>query len=156
MLKKLIILVVVLLVIGAGALYYAASNAGNLITKYKPELEKIASDTIGTKIALGKIDVSIFPTTGLKVNEFQLGGDQGLKLNDLNLKLSLAELLTGSLSVLELSLDQPQIQLKKTAQGIEIIGLALPKSEAPAAIKSNQQKAANPAASVPLPIKSPG
>ena len=124
--KKIIISVVILLVLVVTVLGYAALNANSLIAKYKPELEKIASQSLGTKVTLGELDVSVFPRTVLKVKGFSLGkkeNAESLSFNSLDLSLRLLPLLGGNLDITKLTLDSPSIVIIKNAAGIRIPGL---------------------------------
>ena len=45
--KKLLIVLITLFVLIGGVLLFAASRAGAILESYKPELEKMASESLG-------------------------------------------------------------------------------------------------------------
>lgn len=94
--KKILILLVVIILIAGAGLAYAAMNLNSLIEKFRPDLEKIASQTLGMPVNIGNLEASVFPETKILVKEFKLGGgdkSQAFKLNNLALSVKLSALL---------------------------------------------------------------
>src|SRR5262245_3718297 len=115
--KKLLIgLGIVALLIG-GVMVYAASNANRLVNQYKPDIERVASNTLGSKVTLGALDVNVFPSVNAKVDQLQIspksGVGDGLTLKNLTLKFDLLPLLGGNLSIRKLTLDSPELVFLK-------------------------------------------
>ena len=155
--KKLLIALAIVLVLVIGVLGYAAINANSLIARFKPDLEKIASETLGSKVSLGTLSVSVFPETRVVVDEFKVlpkgGVGEGLTLKNLTMKVGLMPLLGGKLDVTRLSLDSPSITMIKDADGTYLAGLPKPSANADArasqrpegdAQKAPAAKAGNP------------
>lgn len=125
--KKIIIgIVFLLIVVVIGVFAYVAINADSLIAKYKPDLESIASKSVGSKVELGDISVSVFPSVKATVSEFRLTEgrkDESFSLKNLNLNLSLTDLLFGTVRVKNLSIDEPTLLLLKDGKKIRVAGL---------------------------------
>lgn len=126
--KKLFIVLVILLIIVGAVFTYAAMNANSLIAKYKPDLEKVASDAVGSPVTLGVLTTTVFPTASIKIGEFKVGSKPGdsFTLNNLVLKIKLLALLSGALDIETLSIDGPTITVIKDISGITIAGLPKP------------------------------
>ncbi|MCH7959948.1 MAG: AsmA family protein [Candidatus Hydrogenedentes bacterium] len=131
--KKILIAFAVLMVCVGGVLAYAAFNANALIESYKPEMEQIASDLVGSPVSLGAIKVSIFPRAKLLVDDVRVGGtdpsSEGLSLGSLSLRIKLLPLLKRTLTITALILTDPSITAIYDEEGIHIAGL--PKSVSP-------------------------
>lgn len=138
--KKILIAVAVLIFLAAAGLFsYALYNANSLITAYRPELEKAVSQSLGATVSLGEINTSVFPDTGFNIRNLQISSDDPnpLKLDNIEVKISLLPLLSGRLEVVKLSLIKPAITLLRSRQGISVQGL--PKK--PAASSEKQDNA---------------
>lgn len=147
--KKALIVIAVLVLLLIGGLVYLASNANSLIAQYKPDLERIASDALGSQVSLGKLEASVFPSAKVHVDEFRIASDaqskDGLTLKNLILHIRLLPLLSGKLSIVKLGLDSPSLTFIKDSSGVSIEGL--PKKPKDAAAPSQPAPAAEPAAS---------
>lgn len=129
--KKLLILLLIIILVVGGLLAYAALNLNSLIARFKPDLEKIASQTLDRPVSMGNLEASVFPETKIVVKEFTLGGGatQAFKLNNLTLSVNLKPLiLSQKLEITKLAIDAPDITVSKTPDGMEISGL--PKKKA--------------------------
>ena len=128
--KKIIIACVVLMGCVGIVLGYAAFNANALIESYKPELERIASDALGSPVSFGAIKVSIFPRARLLVDDVRVGGgdpsSEGLSLGGLSLRIKLLPLLKRTLTITALILTDPSITAIYDEDGIHIAGLPEP------------------------------
>ncbi len=126
--KKLLILLfllvfLVILVVGGG-LAYAVMNANAIAKQYKPELEKLASDALGSTVTFGDISAKVFPTARLVISDAQLESDgEKLTLSSLSLNVALMPLLQRDLQVKELVLDTPKITIYLEKDGFYIAGL---------------------------------
>ncbi|MDZ4786995.1 MAG: AsmA-like C-terminal region-containing protein [bacterium] len=125
--KKIILFGLGFIVLAFIAIFgYAAINANSLIATYKPELEKMASKAMGTKLALGEIGVSFFPSLKIHIQEISLAekpNAEDFQLKNLDLNLSLKDLLFGKLTLTTLSIDQPIVTLLKVGDKYKIAGL---------------------------------
>ncbi len=143
--KKILIVFIALILIFGAALTYAAMNLNSLISKFKPDLEKIASQTLGMPVNIGNLEASVFPDTKILVKEFKLGGaekSQAFKLNNLALSVKLSSLiLSQKLEITKLTIDSPEITVTKTLEGMEISGL--PKAGAKTAPAKKENSAQN-------------
>ncbi len=126
--KKLLIIgfLLVFLLIAAvgGGLAYAVMNANAIAKQYKPELEKLASDSLGSKVTFGDISAKVFPTARLAISNSKLeSGGESLTLEHLSLNVALMPLLQKDLQVKELVLDTPKITIYLEKDGFYIAGL---------------------------------
>jgi len=147
--KKLAILLIAILIIVGGVLGYAVYNAGALAQRFKPELEKLATASLGSPVTIASIDASVLPSTHLNIMGFKIGqGAESLTLDNLELQVRLAALLSGGLDIKKLTLNSPTVTLIKDANGVRIQGM--PKKT------SNTADLANKTSAAPQPAKSPG
>jgi hypothetical protein len=158
--KKLAIFLALCITIVVGAFIYAAVNANTLAQKFKPDLERIASEALHAPLTLGTLEASVFPDARIQVREFSLGSgtpQETLSLRDLTIHVKLVPLIFGSLEIEEISLYRPNLVLEKSADGITIVGLPkTPKSKTTVtqnerSITSNQTASAPP--QVPSALK---
>ncbi len=128
--KKLVIVVAAGMIIVVGVLGYAAYNANSLIARYRPELEKVASNALGRHVSLGDLTVSVFPSTVIQVGELKITekpeSTEAFSLKDLLLRVDLLPLLSGQLVINQLEIIEPQITVVKDTGGIRIEGLPGP------------------------------
>lgn len=119
------IILVVFLLVGA-LLGLALYRANDIVAKFTPELEKMASEMLGTSVKLGEIDVQIFSGPKLKIERIALGEkDDTLRVESVSLATDFMELLSGKLLVTELELVKPEISIFKTPDGVKISGMPL-------------------------------
>ena len=127
MLKKLLIISVVLLLLGAGALGLALLNINSLVALYKPELERIASEALGTTVELGELNTSIFPQAKIEARAIKIRANEkskhSLSVGGMTLELQLRPLFSKELKVDTLRIQSPVVTIVKDAGGIEISGL---------------------------------
>ncbi len=126
--KKLVIavilLVVLIVVVVGGGLAYAVTNANAIAKQYKPELEKMAGEALGSQVTFGEISASVFPTAKLVVDDTRVESDgQAMTLENLTLRVALMPLLDRTLQVQELVLDTPKITIYLEKDGFYIAGL---------------------------------
>jgi len=124
--KKLLLILVAILVLVVGVFGYLAVNANSIIAKYKPEIEQKISVSLGSKVSLGDLSVSIFPSVKVGVNELTVAeakaGDK-FSLKNITANVGLLDLLSGKVNVKSLSIDKPSITLLKSGDKITIAGL---------------------------------
>jgi hypothetical protein len=123
LLFRLVILVVVLL---AGAVAWLAFNANSLVAKHRGDIETALSETLKTKVSFESITASVFPKTSLNLQRLDIGG--GVKLDGVALRISPLALLTGTIKINELSIDDPAVTLEQTRSGFVVEGLPAPAS----------------------------
>ena len=125
--KKIIIALGALVVVVASAIAVAISNANSLVQKFRPELEKVASQAVGNSVKLGNLNVSILPSAKINVSEVVVGSStdrqKAFTLHNLQLSISLIPLLSKTLDIVELTIDRPSISAVKDRNGITIAGL---------------------------------
>lgn len=135
--KKLLIAVVVLVLVVAGVLVFAVMNANSIAQRYKPDLEKMASDALGSTVTFGSISASVFPTAKLVVENTTVESEgETMTLDNLSLRVALIPLLSRNLQVQELVLQSPKVTVYLEKDGVYIAGLprekpAAEESEAP-------------------------
>lgn len=152
--KKALIVIAVLLVLAASVFTYLAWNANSLIAKYKPDLERVASNALGSSVTLGNLEASVFPSARVRVDEFRVARDaqakDGLTLKNLILNVRLLPLLSGKLDIVKLGLDSPSLTFVKDKDGISIEGL--PKKTAAASAPATAPAASDPKAAAVGPV----
>lgn len=124
--KKLILVFLILLIAIAGLLGYLAYNANNLLAKFTPQIEELASSTISAPVRLSELSVSVIPTPKIKIGNATVGGGSdgaGLSLKNLSLALNPWSLLKGKLEVSELLISGPQIATHRRNSVFYIEGL---------------------------------
>lgn len=121
-----VILIVLVLVIG-GLAFYVNANLNDLIEQYKPDLERMASDAVGSTVTFGEITAQVFPQASMVVQEVRVvheaHPDDALTLNNLSLQLQLMPLLRKDLVIETLALEDPNLTLILDQQGIFLAGL---------------------------------
>lgn len=127
LLFRLVILVVVLI---AGAVAWLAFNANSLVAKHRGDIETALSETLKTKVSFESITASVFPKTALNLQRLDIGG--GVKLDGVALRVSPLALLTGTIKINELSIDDPAVTLEQTKSGFVVKGLPAPGEAKPA------------------------
>ena len=125
--KKLVYVAIVLLVLCAGVLGLALYNANALAKRYKPTLQKMASDALGSDVSLGPIGISLIPDLELAVDGVTITSKEDpsekLELEKLGFQMKLLPLLRGRLDVTALSLDNPHVAAFIEEEGLRIAGL---------------------------------
>ena len=128
MMKKLIIFFLLLVLVGVGALAFAVSRAGSIVAKYKPELEQMASESLGSTVTLGELSVSIFPTAQVRIDSATVSDPERpeakISIERVSLDLDLIPLLTGTISISTLEVLGPKIVVLREEDGIFVEGLA--------------------------------
>lgn len=131
MLKKIGIVLIAIVLIFLGLSAYIVLNSNQLIARYKPQLEALATEAIGGRVTFATASLQVFPRTQIRMSGFDLREDTGenLALEELIFKADFLGLLSGRLNVKEISLKGPQLILIETDQGIRLAGLSHQKVE---------------------------
>jgi len=94
------------------------------VQKYKPQVEKMASEAIGRPLILGgEIKLSLFPWVGVSLADVQLGNPPGftsknmLTVKSFEVSVKLLPLLRKDIQVKKLLLDGANLSLKKLQDG---------------------------------------
>lgn len=129
--KKLLFLAGFLVVLVVGVFALAVVNANAIAQRYKPDMERLASDALGSTVTLGAISVSVFPTAKFVVDEVTLESEgETLTLANLTLKVALLPLLRRTLNIQTLEIDSPNITVYLEPEGLYIAGLPRDRSGA--------------------------
>lgn len=142
---------VVIAVLGA-----AAYSANSLVGRFKPDIERSASRALHASVSLGALSVSVFPSVQVHVEEARVaqpGSTEVLSLKRLVLHLELLPLLARRVVIQTVSLDEPEIVVVRTKDGMFLEGLPRPH----AAASTGEERATPPAPAPPaaaVPIRS--
>ena len=145
--KKVLIVFIILTVVAAGVLLYAVSRADSIIEAYKPELERLASESLGAKVTLGELSVSVFPSARVVVDSAQVSNpenaEERIDVAQVELDIELIPLLSGNVAINTLRISDPTITVLMEEDGFFVQGLpreteAAESSEAATAITSEE------------------
>lgn len=93
-----------------------------IVEGFRPEITKKASEALGAKVEIGEIKSSIFPTIGFSLSGITVG-EKGLVNADLvSVKSSLADLLSGKISVEDIVVQGVNLPIEKKPDGTIQIG----------------------------------
>ena len=125
--KKVLVLFLILMIIAVGGIVYAVMNAGKIVVSYKPDMERMASDALGSQVTLGEMSVSVFPSASVVIESVTVSHtdfpEDQISLEDLKLKMELWPLIKRQVNITELSLANAAITLLIKEEGIFIAGL---------------------------------
>jgi len=126
MLKKLLIILVVVVLLAGVALFLALRNIESIVARYKPELENRISQELNTEVALGDIEVSLWPTTRFAINEIALGAadNREFQLDELIVQVNLIPAIRGVIDINEITLSGLVVQFEKRGEEVSIRGLS--------------------------------
>lgn len=161
MVKKLLYVLIALVILGLIGFGFALYRANDLIVKFKPDIEKAASEALDARVSLGTLNVSVFPSCVVTVDELRVktteNSDSAFTLKNIKLDVNLFALLSKRLEISELTIVQPEILAIKTADGVEIVGLPKgkkePKPPTSADIKTRENKQAEHASSLAINLE---
>jgi AsmA protein len=92
--------------------------------KYKPRIEKIATDFTGRPVSIGgELRVSLFPWAGLTMSEFRMGNPPGFKEKDFasiksfDIQVKLLPLIFKDIQIKRFVIENPNIFLIKAKNG---------------------------------------
>lgn len=154
--KVLFILLLVVIISIAGIGGYLYMNADALLARLRPELERIASQTMKTPVKLGelKLGLGLKPTVSVDgVSVGETGESRAISVKNVLLALDLMPLLSKELKVTELRIERPRITAVKANGAVKIVGLP-EKNQDEASTISQQRSPAPPqqATAEKLPI----
>lgn len=151
--KKLAIALLILMILAGGALFFAVSRAGTIVEGYKPELERMASESLGAKVTLGNLSAKIFPNASVVVDSAKVASldnpDEAITVDNVSLNLELFPLLTGNVVITSLRIVNPTIVASLEEDGIFINGLPRGTAETPADETGTTNEESTPASSPP-------
>jgi AsmA protein len=107
------------------------------INKYKPRIEKAASEALGMDMRIeGAIRIALFPSFGISLEKVAVKnrGAEIVSANRVGIGLDLIPLLRQEVRINDLEFSRPSIVIEKDSRGIynfERQGLALPRAEGP-------------------------
>lgn len=126
--KKLIVTLIVLILLVGATFAYLFFNLNSVIERFKPQIENMASNIIGSDVTIGKIEAKVFPDAKLNLSQFQVGAaadQESFSLKELILQVKLAPLLSGKLDISKLDIVEPKIKIIKTPEGMKIPGVKM-------------------------------
>jgi hypothetical protein len=130
--KKFIIFILLLLVIAIGGLAFAVSRASDIVAEYKPELERMASEALGSTVTLGELSASVFPKASVIVSSAKVADpenpEKAITVDNVSLDLELLPLLSGNVVITSLRIIKPTIVMSLEEDGIYIDGFARPEA----------------------------
>jgi hypothetical protein len=125
--KKLLLFVSVALLLIAGVVAAAVYKAGDIVTAYKPQIEKILSENLRAQVRLDGLHLSIFPRPRIGVSKLEIrdlqGKDSGVSIGSLEAQAALWPLLSKRLELSSVAVIRPVIKLKKTPTGVSVQGI---------------------------------
>lgn len=157
MMKKILITLTILFLIAVGLGILAVSNASLIINQYKPQLEELVSDALGTKTKIGSVSATFFPETKITIDELSLGSKEkgeALSLKNISLKVSPMPLLNKQVVIEEFSIADPNITITKDADGVHLPGVHLAQANPPVAHSGVDNKKKPEALPISLSLKS--
>lgn len=137
--KLILILIAGICLTTIGVALYLLSNAQQLAEKYKPELERSASNALGAQVTLGTVSANIFPNVYIAFDTVEIARSKSdaekLSLQQIVLDIEPLALLRGALVINEFSITKPHITVVKENGKTWIQGL--PAEKKAAQIKNN-------------------
>jgi hypothetical protein len=125
--KKLLIFFLLLVLVVGGVFTYLIMNAGSIAKSYKPEMEKMASDALGSTVELGDFSVKLFPNASIVIDSVTVTdparSEESLSLQNLFLSVELMPLLSKKVSITEMGLENADITFYMEEDGIFLAGL---------------------------------
>jgi len=85
------------------------------VNRYRGLIQTKAEAALGRKVSLGTMSLSMFPLPGIEVKDVEVAGL--LKASSLEIRVKLLSLLSGAPQVRRLVLNQPEITLRRAADG---------------------------------------
>jgi hypothetical protein len=119
---RLLITAGILVLLAGAVLGYAALTADRLIRRLKPDVERLASERLGAPVTLGDLAGSVFPAARIVVRAVRVGGELGMSVDRLVVRVRLLGLLRGRLDVVKVELQEPRLVLVRGAGGVRVAG----------------------------------
>lgn len=131
--KKLIKILAFLVLLGAAGLVFLIWNINSVVEVFRPDIERTVSGALDRPVTLGAIDVEFWPSVALRIDGVKLSGDQSeeqAQIGALLINTSIGDLLGGSLSINEITIEDAQITIVRAQDGsLRAGGVALGKKE---------------------------
>lgn len=151
--KKLLLFLVAVIMIIVAAAGLVAYKLNDIVTGLRPQIEQQLSQALGSKVELGEISASVFPTAHLSVKEAKIlaPGSQtsAISLGGLTASVALRPLLSKKLEIANLEIERPKLTLIKDASGTRVEGLSSQPPQKPASANPPQNGAPQSAPSTP-------
>jgi hypothetical protein len=150
--KKLLIVIASLATVLAATVLIVVYKLNDLVQGFRPQIEQQLSVALGSKVELGEISASLFPTCHLSVHEVKVlapdGRSTSMSLGSLTASVALRPLLSKKLDISSLEIQRPRITLIKDASGTSIQGLNMsPSSTKPAQSSQSSELSGQPSSS---------
>ncbi len=150
--KKLLIVIASLATVLAATVLIVVYKLNDLVQGFRPQIEQQLSVALGSKVELGEISASLFPTCHLSVHEVKVlapdGRSTSMSLGSLTASVALRPLLSKKLDISNLEIQRPRITLIKDASGTSIQGLNMsPSSTKPAQPSQSSELSGQPSSS---------
>ncbi len=150
--KKLLIVIASLATVLAATVLIVVYKLNDLVQGFRPQIEQQLSVALGSKVELGEISASLFPTCHLSVHEVKVlapdGKSASMSLGSLTASVALRPLLSKKLDISNLEIQRPRITLIKDASGTSIQGLNMsPSSTKPAQPSQSSELSGQPSSS---------
>ena len=121
--RKLLILGVLFVVV-VGLLTFALVNLNSLIASNKDQILEQVENTIGRKVAIEEIGVTVWGGIGARLTQFRVADDSAFSSEDfvraegLQVNVALWPLLSQEVQVKRIILHKPQIQVIRNKEGV--------------------------------------
>jgi len=124
--KKIILIAlstIVLIIAGLGILTW---RAGDLVNRYKPQIQAMASSAIGMPVSFGEISLSIIPRPAFYVDSVNIGnpGQTSVSVGSIRADASLLPLLSKRVELSAITVEKPSISLMKDSAGVGLKGMS--------------------------------
>jgi hypothetical protein len=140
--KKLLFFIALLILLVIAAAVLAAFNAQKIASALQPQIESLASKSLGTKVRLGELKLSLFPQIEIVAPEVHIGDAnevEGFSLQEGSLTLDWFPLLYGK-AVAQVALVKPRLTVEKGGDGIVIPGLPLGRKQGQTSVEPETEK----------------
>ena len=120
--RKLLIIGSVLLVV-VGLLAFALVNLNSLVASNKDQILEQVEQTIGRKVEIEEIGLSVWGGIGARLTQFRIADDPAfsqedfIRASDLQVNVALLPLLSQEIQVKRVILHEPRIQVIRNEQG---------------------------------------
>ncbi len=103
-------------------------NLNSIVEKFRPDIEDLASKSIGQKVAVGKIQARLFPQVAIEVSDLQLPADHQIKT--IFLETNLTDIFQKKLSISTFRIQDTEIEILHRADGsLSVMGIPIEKNK---------------------------
>ncbi len=123
--KKILISALSALVLIVAGLALVIWRAGDLVNRYRPQIQTIASNALGMPVSLGDISLSIIPRPAFYVAAVTVGapGQTSVSVGSVRADAALLPLLSKRVELSTITIDKPSITLAKESSGVGLKGM---------------------------------